>query len=144
MAGLPDPISRRDILFDPKRSPAEKAAMGDAYFDAGRFNEAMDFYLAAASEPGAEKVKRLAIDQGDAFLLGRAAELLGGKVESGDWASLARKAVDSGKFRFAIKAFEKAGDAEGATRAREQLDAAMAQARSDEEAAAARSRAPAK
>lgn len=135
MTGLPDPIARRDLLHDPKRSEGEKIAIGNAFFESGRFSEAMDFYSFLRNAEGAQRIRKLAIDQGDAFLLGRSAEVLGEAVAADDWRRCGEKALAQGKFRFAATAFGEAGDDERKERAEAQLEAAMTEAAGREERA---------
>ena len=56
--------------------------------------------------PGLEKIKDHCLETGDAFLLGR----LGSPQDPKTWRQLAERALDQGKFRFARRAYELAGD----------------------------------
>ena len=130
---LPNAIEIRDVLHDPDRPAREKAAIGDAFFDRGRYQEAIDAYLLAGSEDGARRILELAIDQGDAFLLGQADPLLPGGATVDHWRALGDSAERAGKMRFAMVAFEHSGDDDRRAAAQTAFEAAMGGASPGEE-----------
>ncbi|MBI4614152.1 MAG: hypothetical protein HY720_11125 [Planctomycetes bacterium] len=132
-SGLPDPIAKRDILYDPDRPAREKVATADAYFEVGRYQDALSFYREACHAQGLSKVRELALEEGDAFLFA-GAEMPGEAPSPEDWRRLAAHALELGKFRFAAKAFEKLGDEEAKAAALAKLQEAMVVAAAEEAA----------
>jgi len=118
---LPDPLTRRDILYG-KNTPAESLReYGDLYLRDGRPNDAVEFFGQARYTEGLRRIRQMAMDEGDLFLFSRAAEFLQEEVSADDWRKLGNKALELGKHLFALKCFEKIGDREGIKRARERL-----------------------
>lgn len=66
----------------------------------------------AGFKEGLMEMKKLAIKEGDYFLLEKVFEFLGEEGEKEDWLALGKKALELGKFSFAKKAFAKVGDVE--------------------------------
>lgn len=131
MAGefiLPDPLRKRDLLFsrDVNRS-VDYVALGDAYLELGRLSEAVQFYHRGEARDKILAVKKVVIEGGDSALLTTIAITLGDSVETEDWAALAAAALQKGMFAAAAEAFEKAGQPEKASQAREKFAALLGQ-----------------
>lgn len=109
---LPDPITKRDILHGRRSAPEELARLGDAFFAAERLQEACEFYLAAASQEGLDKVRDWCLEHGDLFLFEKIEKSRGeaGGFPDQMWARLGDRARETGKLRWAARAFERAGD----------------------------------
>jgi len=82
------------------------------YLEEGFVNDAVEFFGVAGSEAGLELVRRIAVEEGDFFLLSRVAEFAPDAAFPQVWRELAEHACDRGKLQFALKAFEKSGDGE--------------------------------
>lgn len=110
---LPSPIEKRNLLYapDPKR-PADWTAVGDAFLEAGRDCEALDFYERIVDESTRRdrcaRVKKVAIERGDAFLLNRLANK--GLVEKSEWLDAGKAAKAAGRLRYALKCAVVGGD----------------------------------
>jgi hypothetical protein len=68
--------------------------------------DALEFFQKCGDAQGLEKIKTHCLETGDAFLLGR----LGSPQDPKTWRLIAEKALDQGKFHFARRAYELAGD----------------------------------
>ena len=101
---LPDPPTKRDLLHSDREVDCKK--YGDMFYDAQRYNDAIDFYAKGDCEDELHKVKKIAIKDGDYFLLKRLARFLPDEVETKDWAELAGNAQSKGKENFAQWAAE--------------------------------------
>jgi len=113
------PIEKRDLINAKDANPEVVKAYGQLYWDAGRFSDALDFFLAAGDADGLVRVKARAIEAGDSFLLHRLEatalrlgsgppNAVGGRpegtrragalsVERADWLRLAEQAEKLGK-----------------------------------------------
>ncbi len=121
MTKLPDSLKRRDILYG-QNTPAEVLReYGDLYLHEGKPNDAVEFFGQASYKEGLQRTRRMAMEEGDLFLFSRATEFLQEEVPAGDWRKLGRKALEKGKYLFALKCFEKIGDREGIHETREKL-----------------------
>ncbi|MBP7341673.1 MAG: hypothetical protein PHG54_11050 [Smithellaceae bacterium] len=109
---LPDYRLKQKLLYIDKTSPATLISYGDMYLKAGALSDALDFYARAAHRAGLEKIKALALEQGDAFLFQGAAKALGISLAAADWEAVAGRAADLGKYFFARRALEKTNSTE--------------------------------
>ena len=66
---LPGPLKRRDILYGPETTPEKLVEYGRAYEEAGRLDDALQFYEQAGDRAGLARVKEGAFELGDAFTL---------------------------------------------------------------------------
>jgi len=125
---LLNPLKKGLLLYgDASQEPRSAAALveyGNAYQEAGRPNDALDFYSQAGYEEGIEEIARGAQQEGDYFLFHRAAVLTGKEPETGDLKALAENALKKGWLVFARQAFEAAGDKKGIKRVEGELDTA--------------------
>jgi hypothetical protein len=112
--GVPDCLKKRLILNEKDLSPELCREYGEKFLDLGFFEDALEFFKRGHYEPGLEKIQALALESGDAFLMGRL-----GAHPPEIWRQVAEQALKLGKIHFARRAFEKAGDQERA----EELDA---------------------
>ena len=107
---LPDPQAKREMLHGEK--PVECQKYGDMFFEAQRYNDAIDFYARDGLKDGLRRVKDVALESGDYFLLKRISNLLPDEVGEQDWEKLAISAESHGKLNFAIwakKEYKKQG-----------------------------------
>lgn len=91
------PLEKRDLINADGVDPEVLRAYGQLYFEAGRFSDALDFYLRAEDKEGLAGLKARALEVGDSFLLHRLEQ--SGLVEVGaeDWQALAQAAERLGK-----------------------------------------------
>ena len=100
---LPDPLRRREILYGD--TPKETlVAYGLAYEEAGRIDDALQFYVQAADRQAVGRIKNKALDAADAFLLKAVARAFPDMVGEGDWKMLIASAEKLGKELYAEQA----------------------------------------
>ena len=123
MSKLPDPLKRRDVLYGQNTSAEVLREYGDLYLHEGKPNDAVEFFGQACYKEGLQRIRQMAIEEGDLFLFSRATEFLKEEVSPEDWRELGKKALEQGKHLFAMKCFEKIGDREGIEETRKKLGA---------------------
>lgn len=109
---LPDYRLKQKILYIDKTSTAALISYGDLYLEAGAISDALDFYAKAGHQAGMQKIKDLALANGDTFIFQGAAKALGHELRDEDWEDIARRAIDLKKYLFARHALEKTNKAE--------------------------------
>ena len=109
---LPDYRLKQKILYIDKTSTAALISYGDLYLEAGAISDALDFYAKAGHQAGMQKIKDLALANGDTFIFQGAAKALGHELRDDDWENIARRAIELKKYLFARHALEKTNKAE--------------------------------
>ncbi len=109
---LPDYRLKQKILYIDKTSTAALISYGDLYLEAGAISDALDFYAKASHQAGMQKIKDLAITNGDTFIFQSAAKALDHELRDEDWEDIARRAIDLKKYLFARHALEKTNKSE--------------------------------
>jgi hypothetical protein len=109
---LPDYRLKQKILYIDKTSAEMLVRYGDLYMEEKMLSDALDFYLKAGHTAGLQKIKDLALQNGDTFLFQRAVKAL--NIEPGpvDWENIARRAIEFKKYFFARYALEKINNTE--------------------------------
>ena len=107
---LPGCLKKRRLLNDLELKPELCKEYGERFLALGWWQDALDFFQKCGDAPSLEKIKDHCLETGDAFLLGR----LGSRQDPKTWRQLAERALDQGKFRFARRAYELAGDSDKA------------------------------
>ena len=107
MAGpkLPDALARRHLL-EGDLDPSKAKAYAEAYLEAGREIEAVDFLAKAGARDQLAALQDAAVERGDVFLMRTASRGLEEDPSVARWSALAEAARDAGRAR----------DAETATR----------------------------
>jgi hypothetical protein len=101
---LPDPLKRREILYGVTTPPEALVEYGMAYEEAGRMDDALQFFEQAKDAKGLGRVKEHALEAGDAFMLKRIAKAMPDLVAPADWERMAKHADELGKVLFAEQA----------------------------------------
>jgi hypothetical protein len=111
---LPNSQQKRKLLFD-KKIPRERIiSYGEMYLQEERLNEAAELFARASYVEGMDRLKALAVEQGDSLLY----EVACRGSESGDqgapqaWEALGQKAMELNKYTHAVRAFRKAENQE--------------------------------
>src|SRR5512145_2923714 len=102
-AAIPDPLERRHLV-ERQLDPARALAIAEAYLAEERAQEAVAFLARAQATDRLEEVWRLALEQGDPFLLREVALALGREPDGASWRALAEAAAAAGKDRYAAEA----------------------------------------
>jgi len=93
---IPDPLKRRHLVeedLDPRRA----LRIAEAYLEAGRSFEAVEFLQKAQAREPLEALRREALETGDPFLLRQVCRALGEAPDADAWRVLAAAARDQGK-----------------------------------------------
>ena len=101
---LPRPLARRDILYGVHTPKRDLIELADAYLQEGMLFDAADFFAEARDGEGLSRIRKAAIESGDAFLLWRVEESMPELVSKADWNELARSARSLGKPVYAERA----------------------------------------
>ena len=107
--GVPDCLKKRHLLNEKELSTELCQDYGEKFLALGFWEDALEFFKRGNYEPGLEKLKTLALETGDAFLMTRL-----GAHSPEVWRQVAEQALKLGKMNFARRAFEQAGDTERA------------------------------
>ena len=105
--GVPDCLKKRQLLNEKELSPELCREYGEKFLALDYWEDALEFFKLGNYEPGLDKLKALALETGDAFLMARL-----GAHSPEAWRQVAEQALKLGKIHFARRAFEQAGDTE--------------------------------
>lgn len=100
---IPDPLSRRHLL-EKDLSEAQVRATADAYLEAGRTVEAIDFLAKAEALDRLAELRTTAVETGDYFLLRAVARASREPATRAEYAALADAADAAGKEVYASDA----------------------------------------
>jgi hypothetical protein len=100
---IPDPLERRHLI-ERQLEPARALAIAEAYLAGERAQESIAFLARAGATERLESLWRLAVEQGDPFLLREVAAALGREPDGATWRTLAGAADAAGKDRYAAEA----------------------------------------
>ncbi len=98
---MPDSLKRREILYSLIPDKEALLKYGRAYEDAGFLTEAIHFYGTADEKSHLNRIKAIAIAEGDAFKLNVIANFCAEIVSERDWEDLIKAAERSGKNLYA-------------------------------------------
>jgi len=103
-------------------TPEELASWGECYLEASRVFDAAEFFKKAGHQEGLDRLKQIALEQGDAFLFKVVVGGVPGKGKASDWDALGRRAMELEKFSHAVNAFLASGNEEERKRAQDELN----------------------
>jgi len=108
---IPNPLEQRHLLV--KELPeAQARELAEAYLEAGRRTEAIEFFAKASAREDLQRLRDEAIEAGDAFLMKMISEKLETEPSAEDWQRLGAAAEAAGKERYVGVAARQAGVAE--------------------------------
>jgi Flp pilus assembly protein TadD len=119
---LPDSYRKQKKLHDKKVSVEVLVSLGERFLEQGRFFDASLFFRKADHRAGLERLKTLAMEQGDSFLFQLVVAKDSGPANRQEWEALGKKAVELGKFSHAVRAFRAAENEEARKKAEDELD----------------------
>lgn len=108
-AELPHYKKKQQMLHAKDARPEDLRRQGEEFLQAGWISDAIDFFKKAGDQNGLEKVRDIAISEGDAFLLRRTLKALDTTASEAQWKELADRALDLGKLQFAREGYRMAG-----------------------------------
>jgi hypothetical protein len=104
--GVPNCLKKRRLLNEKGLSPALCREYGEKFLALDWREDALEFFQMGKDMAGLEKIKALALETGDAYLLART-----GKEHPPElWRAVADRAMDLGKLHFAHRALTLAGE----------------------------------
>ena len=107
---LPHYKKKQQLLHAKDAKPADLSRQADEFLQAGWLSDAIDFFGKAGDQNGLEKVRDIAISEGDVFLFRRTLKALEVTASEDQWKELADRALDLGKLQFAREGYRMAGD----------------------------------
>lgn len=113
---LPAFREKRKALFSDKVSPEKKQAAGKRFMEAGRFDDALEFFSRASAQQDVQRIARHAIEAGDAPLFLRAKVVLKEQPTEQELSALASAAEAAGRKSMASVAHAVAGHEQEAER----------------------------
>lgn len=108
-SSLPSVVDRRGLLYGKDSHKTDHQAMARRYLEAGRAADALEFFQRAGSVDGIREIQRLAVAEGDAFLLSQIERITQERLDPDVWREAERNAARHGKERFAQLAAERCG-----------------------------------
>jgi len=81
--------------------------------------DALSFFRKASYTDGLKMILERAVQEGDTFICESAASALGVEISNETWMKTGQAALEAGKLRFALKAFQHASDEEMVARVNE-------------------------
>jgi len=105
---------KRKLLHDKSSTPDKLIGAGEAFLEAGRYYDAVDFFEKADARDRLAEMVEAAITEGDTALLLRVKKLLGEEPEPEELRRAALKATESGRSTMALVAYKRLGDRESA------------------------------
>ena len=90
-------IKRRDFLHSEKSSPEALSQAGREFFAQERYSDALDFFEKSNDKDGVQKIKRIALQNGDTFLLARLDRFDRTLVTREEWDAAAKTAEAVGR-----------------------------------------------
>lgn len=101
MASPTNYLSKRDLLHGPKTTPQALSAAAREYLAREAFSDALDFFEKARDAAGVQEIKKVALQRGDSFLLGRIERYDPAQVSANDWERVAEIAEQKQIFSMA-------------------------------------------
>ncbi|MBW2426052.1 MAG: hypothetical protein JRG86_17535 [Deltaproteobacteria bacterium] len=95
---LPDPLSRR-YLLEREVDPTKALAYAEAYLEAGRELEAIEFLARAGATERLEELQAAAVERGDVFLMKAVSGAIGREPSAEIWRELREAAARAGRER---------------------------------------------
>jgi len=107
---LPNYQEKQRILYIDHRPDRDLIAYGDAFLEAGKMFDAIEFYQRVNYSEGLEKIKGMAEHSGDVMLFQQVLKPLKQHVSDDTWNAIGTRAFELKKYSFALHAFEKSNN----------------------------------
>jgi hypothetical protein len=115
---VPGFFRKREMLDGNRASKEDLGGEGKRLVAEGFLDEALLFFAKAEDGEGMASVLEESRRRGDAFTFEAALRATGRTASREEWAEVGERAAAAGQYRFAWRAFEKAGDQEGLKKVR--------------------------
>ncbi len=113
---IPGFTTKRKLLFGVKTKPEKMRQTGESFMDAGRLDDALEFFERCDAQDLTRRVAGRAMEEGNVPLYMRAMKVLKEDTGPDDWRRLAANAEKAGAFATAMVAYRSAGLEEEAER----------------------------
>lgn len=90
-------IKKRDLLHSEKTSPQTLSKTAREFLAMERYSDALDFFEKARDAEGIKEIKKIAMANGDTFLLARLDRFDRTLVSREEWDAAAQKATSAGR-----------------------------------------------
>lgn len=90
-------LKKRDLLHSERTPPATLSKIGREFLALERYSDALDFFEKARDLDNIQAIKRLALNDGDTFLLARLERFDRSLISREDWDQAAAQALAKGK-----------------------------------------------
>lgn len=107
---LPNYQEKQRILYIDHRSERDLIAYGDAFLEAGKIFDALEFFQRVNYRDGLEKIKGIAEHSGDVMLFQQVLKPLKLNISDDTWNAMGDRAFELKKYSFALHAFEKSNN----------------------------------
>lgn len=107
---LPGYLNKRKVLYESEAPPDQLQTMAEQFVEAGHLSDAVEFYSKAGANERIEALLDEAIARGDTFLCEQISSATDRTLTEDQWAGVGKQAMDSGKYGYALRAFEMIGD----------------------------------
>ena len=104
---LTRPIKKRDTLWNEKVAREALIAEAEEFFRNQLYSDALDFFERAGHQEGLDRIKKVALETGQGFLLNRLTRYSPDSVSKADWEVLKRRATELGMESYALMADRK-------------------------------------
>ena len=106
---LPGFLKKRKLLYSTKDKDALNK-YGDMFFQAGKIDDALDFYERGRSSEGFSKVQEVALHEGNLYLFRKVCKITKSELQKASLNQIGEKALELGKLAMALDAFKEAGN----------------------------------
>jgi hypothetical protein len=107
---LPHYKKKQQLLHAKSAKPEELRRQGEEFLQAGWLSDAIDFFSQAGDRNGMEKIRDIAVEEGDTFLFRCTLKAMDAVAEEAEWERLADRAFELKKLQFAREAYRMSGD----------------------------------
>ncbi len=119
---IPDPIEKRDQIYGENTTPDQLKDLGDRFFKAGYYPDALEAYVEGDIQDGGERVLERAVEQGNYFLVQKIDDQWPDLVDGTVWEEAGENAEEAGRLTDAVKLYYAGDYSDDRKRVEEQLE----------------------
>lgn len=110
--GLPDPIMKREIVYGGKNWGLSPKECGRRLVEKGQYQDALLFFIRADAQDKIDELKKLAVEEGNAFTLEQIEKFADRETDLEAWEKLRENAEKLEKLQYAKRAAAVLGEDE--------------------------------
>lgn len=107
---LPHYKKKQSLIHAKDAKPEDLTRLGERFFSEGWLSDAVDCFERAEAGENLAKVRKVCIEEGDAFLFRKTLRAMKADAEQAEWKQLGDNARAQGKLQFAREAYRMAGE----------------------------------